>query len=161
MRDTKQSPNQLPRPHQLQWARPHPSGASPPSRWPADASVPTWPQSVSRSRCTGVYAAAAQKFPGQLGAPGNRRLLSGPHRPAPAHLGAGSSAPSPGCRGPRAVWPHPPGVATSPGDQDWCLVRNLILCVLGPRAPPCLFVTQRPCHRPRERCLRGPRPAGV
>lgn len=148
---------------------PTPMGPAPPVRclsflrWLANARVPTWPQSVPRSRCTGVHAAAAaaQELPRRLGAAGNRGLLCGPHRPAPAHLGARCSEPSPGCHSPCTVWSRLPGVATSPGVQDWCIARNLILCVPGPSAPPCLFVTLRPCHRVRERSLCGPHPAGV
>lgn len=129
-----------------------PMGPAPPVRclsslrWLANAGVPTWPQSVLRSRCTRVHTAAAQELPRRLGAAGNRGLLCGPHRPAPAHLGAQYSEPSPGCHSPCTVWSRPPGVATSPGVQDWCIARNLILCVPGPPAPPCLFVTLRPCH---------------
>lgn len=136
-----------------------PMGPAPPVRclsslrWLANAGVPTWPQSVLRSRCTRVHTAAAQELPRRLGAAGNRGLLCGPHRPAPAHLGAQCSEPSPGCHSPCTVWSRPPGVATSPGVQDWCIARNLILCVPGPPAPPCLFVTLRPCHRGSGPCV--------
>lgn len=111
-------------------------------------------KSSRRRRSTGA-------LPRRLGAAGNRGFLCGPHRPAPAHLGARCSEPSPGCHSPCTVWSRPPGVATSPGAQDWCITRNLILCVPGLPSPPCLFVTLRPCHRVRERSLCGPHPAGV
>lgn len=67
-----------------------------------------------RSKCTRVHTTAAQELPRRLGAAGNRGLLCGPHRPAPAHLGAQCSEPSPGCHSPSTVWSRPPGVATFP-----------------------------------------------
>lgn len=155
------NPNQLPRPHQLQWARPHPSGVCPPlGGLPTPASLP------GLGRCSG---AGAQEFtpsqhscsPDGWARLGTADSSAAPHRPAPAHLGAGRSEFSPGCHCPCTVWPRPPGVATSPGVQDWCIARNLILCVPGPRAPPCHFVTLRPCHRVRERSLCGPHPEAV
>lgn len=135
-----------------------PAGPAPPSGVSRPLRTPASPPRLSRR--PGASAAAARASPDGSAA-GNRGLLRGPHRPAPAHVGAPSAAPSPGRRRPRSAWPRPPGAATAPAVQDWRIGRNPILRVPGPRAPPCLFVTLRPCHPPRERSLRGPRPAGV
>lgn len=159
MRDTKQCPSQLHRPHQLQGTRPHPSGVSTRSRWPADASVPTWSQSVSRSRCTGVHASTAQQSP-----PTTRRGWEprAPRRPAQARtcpprcpeLNAKPRLPRPLSR---LATPSRCGhIPRRSGLVHYKKSDTLRSWAVGPALP-----VLRPCQGPRERCLRGPRPARV